>query len=429
MKILNQLYFDMYINKSWFAIIIAIVYLAGCSVNTEQHSEPEFSVLNDEDLLNERLQVSNTEVGVENSTTAQNKSAVQRSFSLNLIAEVQPPVVDGEQVQATMVSIIGNSSRAAVSYNVQGSEHIGAVDALQVTSGNANTIRIRSGVEFSNAKANAVHYGTDGLWVALSSEDPSLTGNAGFSAVQKFNVSGFKINNNSTNFGLPGFAANSVKEVEGRIYVTSGNDAGLTVLNSDLSEQIGYIDIPGARWVDVDMDENEDWIAVLGSQPDNGNASLYIINKNSLEVINEFPFNGADTPEAKSTVELRGELALIAAGKAGTIIMDIISGEIITTIPIPNAAENGLSENGVETNAVSADEEYIFISNGEAGVYVAEASMDLEDFNSGDELTVELIGHLMFDEYQSVNHVSYRNKTLFVASGLGGVKAVKLSRR
>lgn len=401
--------------------------MAGCSVNSDKHSDPDFNVLNDEDLLNERLIENDTEVNVESSATEQNKITAQRSFSLKLIAEVQPPVVNDEKVQATMVSIIGNSSRAAVSYNVQGSEHLGAVDALQVTSSNANSIRIRSGVEFSNAKANAVHFGTRGLWVALSSEDPELTENNGFSAVKMFNVSGFKLNDNSTNFGLPGFAATSVKEVDGRIYVSSGNNAGLTILNTDLSEEIGYIDIPGARWVDTN--ENSERIVVMASNPDNGKASLYVINKNSLEILEEFTFEGADTPEAKSTVDLRGDLALIAAGKSGTHIMDITSGDIIATIPIPDPEANGLNVDVVETNAVSADEEYIFISNGEAGVYVAEASMDLEDYTSGDELTVELIGHLKFDEFQSVNHVAYRNQTLFIASGLGGVKAVRLSRR
>lgn len=424
----------MYQNRLWPWIFAGLFFVAGCSVDSGNQSEPNFNVLNDEDKLNERLKENDSEIDVESSETGTNKIVAQRSFSLNLIAEVEPPVVNGDKVQATMVSIFGNSARAAVSYNVQGSDYLGAVDALQVTSGNGNSIRIRSGVEFSNAKANAVHFGTGGLWVALSSEDPALTENNGFSAVKKFSVSGFKINNNTTNAGLPGFAANSVKEVGGRIYITSGNNAGLTILNSDLSEQIAYIDIPGARWVDVHMgenedDENEEWIAVLSSTPENGTASLYVINKNTLEIINEFPFDGAGTPEAKSTVELHGELALIAAGKAGTIFMDIITGEIITTILIPDPASQGLNEDAVETNAVSADEEYIFISNGEAGVFVAEANIDLGNYNSGDELTVELIGHLKFDDFQSVNHVAFRNNSLFVASGMGGVKAVRLTRQ
>lgn len=38
-------------------------------------------------------------------------------------------------------------------------------------------------------------------------------------------------------------------------------------------------------------------------------------------------------------------------------------------------------------------------------------------------------GNLQFDDFQSANHVAYRNKTLFVAAWLGGVKAVNLSRK
>lgn len=417
----------MRLNRTGLGIIIGVIVFVGCSVNNDNHSDPGFNVLNNEEQLNERLKENDTEVTVETTATSQNKMKGRPSFSLNLIAEVESPIVDGEKVQATMVSIIGNSARAAVSYNIQGADYLGAVDAIQVTSGNKNSIRIRSGVEFSNAKANAVHFGTEGLWVALSSEDPALTDGEGFSAVKKFNVSGFKISENSSNRGLPGFAANSVIEAGGNLYVTSGNNAGLSILNSDLSEQMGYIDIPGARWVDTD--EVNGRIVVLGSTPENGTGTVYVIDSGSLEIQGQFSFNGADTPEAKSTVDLRGDLALIAAGKAGTLIMDITTGDIVATIPIPNAVQNDLHEADVETNAVSADEEYIFISNGEAGVYVAEANMDLEEYNSQDELTIDLIGHLKFDEFQSVNHVAYRNKTLFVASGLGGVKAVKLSRR
>lgn len=417
----------MRLKRTGLGIVIGFFGIAGCSVNSDSYSETGFNVLNNEEVLNERLKENDSEVAVEITGTSQNKLKGPPSFSLNMIAEVESPIVDGEQVQATMVNIFGNSARAAVSYNMQGSDYLGAIDAIQVTSGDEYSIRIRSGVEFSNAKANAVHFGSEGLWVALSSEDPALTGNAGFSAVKMFDVSGFKINENSSNHGLPGFTANSVKETAGNIYVTSGNNAGLSILSSDLSEQVGYIEIPGARWVDTD--EVNGRIIVLGSNPENGTGTLYVIDSGSLEIKDQFNFKGADTPEAKSTVDIRGDLALIAAGKAGTLIMNITSGEIVATIPIPNSTQNGLHEDVVETNAVSADEEYIFISNGEAGVYVAEANMDLEDYNNQDELTVELIGYLKFDDFQSVNHVAYRNKTLFIASGLGGVKAVKLSRR
>lgn len=409
-----------------FALIyFGILFFSGCSVDSGNSSDDEIQVFNDEDQLNQRVTDNDNPVTVSSISAEPQKIDAKKSFDLNMIAEVAPPVIDGVQVQATMVNIFGNSARAAVSYNVQGENYLGAVDAIQITSSHKNSIRIKSGIEFRNAKANAVHFGESGIWVAHSSEDPDLTGDEGFSAARMFDVSGFKINDHTVHTGLPGFAANSITETDGTVYVTSGNNAGLTVANSDLTEKRAYIEIPGARWVDTD----DSRIVVVAGNPETESGTVYVIDKSSFEIIDEHPFKGADTPEAKSTIEIKGDLALIAAGRYGTHLMDITTGEILVTIPLPDHEALSLAEGAVETNAASADEEFIFISNGEAGVYVAKANMDLNQFQSGQHLEVELIGHLSFDEYESVNHVSYRNNFLFVASGLGGVKVVSLSRK
>jgi len=109
-------------------------------------------------------------------------------------------------------------------------------------------------------------------------------------------------------------------------------------------------------------------------------------------------------------------------------LIDLNTGELIANIPIPDPSKLGLSPSVVESNAASADEEYIFIANGEAGVYVAVASKNLNEYVTGDPLTVELLGSLTFDELQSANHVSYRDQRLVVAAGLGGVKVVNLQK-
>ena len=59
---------------------------------------------------------------------------------------------------------------------------------------------------------------------------------------------------------------------------------------------------------------------------------------------------------------------------------------------------------------------------------MAKASINLGSYKSGDDLSVDLPGYLLFDEFQFAKHVAFRNKTLFVAAGFGGVKAVKLNR-
>lgn len=404
-------------------LLVSFIGMIGCGVNNDSLEDQGYSISNDEGLLGERLSETNVLISIESGDSAATKQKRDRSFSLNLVAEIDAPVVDGVQTQATMVSIFGNSSRASVSYNVQGAGYTGAVDAVQVTSSGNNAIRVRSGIEFTNAKANAVYVDNNNIWIAHSSEDPSLTGDDGFSAARKFGFRGFNINDNPDHSGLPGFAANSIHESSGIVYVTSGNNAGLTLLNNNLSQTIEYIEIPGARWVDTD----ENRIVVLANDPDSG-GTLYVIDKGDTSSRTVYEFDGADTPEAKNTVEIKGDLALVAAGRSGTHLIDLVTGELIATIPVPDAASLGLNPDAVESNAASADEEFIFISNGEAGVYVAEASSDLNDYVSGSEISVELLGYLKFDDFQSANHVAYRNNTLFVAAGLGGVKAVKLNR-
>ena len=405
--------------------VISLLLISGCSVHTEDFNDSGYSIQNDESTLQERLLETDQVINVVSTTTDQVSKSAPPSFDLTLIAEVDPPVVDGVTTQATMVDIFGNSARAAVSYNVQGNGYTGAVDAVQVTSSPSNSIRVRSGIEFTNAKANAVYMNDNELWLAQATDDPAITQNGSSSVARRFGVSGFTINDNPVHAGVQGFAANSIHESDGRIYVTSGSNAGLTIFNQSLTEQVDFVPIPHARWVDTD----DTRIVVLSGDPNTGSGTLHVLDKSDRSVLHQYSFSGADTPEAKNTVEIKGDLAVVAAGKSGTHFIDLTNGDILATIPVPDANSLDLDPDAVESNAASADEEFIFISNGEAGVYVAEASTNLNRYSSGDPLSVDLLGYLQFDDFQSANHVAFRNKTLFVAAGLGGVKAVMLSRK
>ncbi|WP_340106011.1 YncE family protein [Rhodohalobacter sp. 8-1] len=403
--------------------LIILLLFAGCSVNNDGFDDTGYSIENNESQLQVRLTETDQEITIQSTSEQAAKRVGPPSFTLNLIAEIDAPVVNGVITQATMVDIFGNSARAAVSYNVQGSDYIGAIDAIQVTSSPRNAIRVRSGIQFTNAKSNALYMDGNQLWIAQATNDPSITLDGTNSVARKFGVSGFSINDNPVHVSVQGFAANSIHKSDGSIYITSGSNAGLTILNQDLTEQIDFVPIPHARWVDTD----DSRIVVLSGNPNTGSGTLHVLDKSDRSVLHEYPFSGADTPEAKNTVEIKGDLAVVAAGQSGTHLIDLNNGELLATIPVPDADALELNPNAVESNAASADEEIIFISNGEAGVYVAEASRDLNLYSTGDQLSVELLGYLKFDDFQSANHVAYRNKTLFVAAGLGGVKAVKLS--
>jgi hypothetical protein len=84
----------------------------------------------------------------------------------------------------------------------------------------------------------------------------------------------------------------------------------------------------------------------------------------------------------------------------------------------------------VVTNAASVDADLLFISNGEAGVYVAQGSSAFSATSAETAQTITMLGKLRFANLQSVNHVAYSSQDgyLIIAAGLGGLKMVKVNR-
>jgi hypothetical protein len=86
----------------------------------------------------------------------------------------------------------------------------------------------------------------------------------------------------------------------------------------------------------------------------------------------------------------------------------------------------------VVTNAVAIDQDLMFISNGEAGVYLAQGSQAFSTSGTGAQ-TITMRGKLRFGNLQSVNHVAYsaggpgNPGMLIIAAGLGGLKIVQVN--
>src|SRR2546422_1967903 len=84
------------------------------------------------------------------------------------------------------------------------------------------------------------------------------------------------------------------------------------------------------------------------------------------------------------------------------------------------------------SNAVAIDQDLMFISNGEAGVYLAQGSQAFSTSGTGAQ-TITMRGKLRFGNLQSVNHVAYsaggpgNPGILIVAAGLGGLKIVQVN--
>jgi hypothetical protein len=149
----------------------------------------------------------------------------------------------------------------------------------------------------------------------------------------------------------------------------------------------------------------------------------------SLNLLATFPFPGADVAGAKTTVEVHGGKAFVAAGPEGVQVVCLDDGQIVGSIPPPDPDDLGLDPSVVVTNAVTVEEELIFVSNGEAGVYAAAADASFDATPCTDTQPITVLGKLRFEDLQSANHVEFSASRLWVAAGLGGVKVVQVQVR
>ncbi|MBI2059197.1 MAG: hypothetical protein HYT87_05435 [Nitrospirae bacterium] len=391
-------------------LIVSFGLAPGCQDSgSDEKSEGRVSITNDESSLGDQVQLTDTTVPVEG---VADPSAIRRAPSspqpidLKLVAEVHPPTVGGQAVQATSVAISGHL--AFVSYNVKGDVYAGALNVFDVTK--PEEPKLISQAVFQNADINAVAYESGEVFLAEATGDAGFTSSA---VLERMSASQGKLGlENNLRVALSSFAGTAVAVQGGRVYATSGDGGGLFIFDSKSISLLSSAVLSDARWLDVAGDQ----VAVVQGT----NGRLAVLDRSSAGLISSFPFEGADIPQSKSTVVVKGGKAFVAAGSKGAQVIALKSGSILSRVAVPTVS--GLDASVVVTNAVSVHGDLVFISNGEAGVYVARATGNLEKDNADAPFDLPLLGRLQFAKQESVNHVSYRGNVLFVASGLGGLR-------
>ena len=389
-------------------------------VEPGNQSNDRITITNDEAQLDGRVRYVDADVPIVSAAAPEAMAASGRAasplraFSLRLRAEVSPPTVDGQVVQATAIAMRGD--RATVSYNMRGAQYLGAIDVFNIS--NKSRPKLRSEALFNDTDINSVAIDGGNVYIAAATGDPAYAYPAVLEVI-KLRTGKLVLEGNQRT-PLTSFAATSVVIPTSTIYVTSGNTGALTALDQGTLALTGSIDLHDARWVDVAGGK----VVVLQGTP--GQISVY--DEQTLQLLGQYAFTGADIPESKSTVEVVGGKAFIAAGTGGVQILSVNTGAVVGTVPLPDAAALGLDPSVVVTNAVAVDDDLLFISNGEAGVYVAQASQPFDQTGSEQQQQITLLGRLQFADLQSVNHVAFKNNYLIIASGLGGLKTVEILR-
>ncbi|MDP1677322.1 MAG: hypothetical protein Q8L88_10705 [Bacteroidota bacterium] len=377
---------------------------------TPDQTDGRITIVNDEDKLNDRVTIFSDTIQVKDSTLAKRTSP--NAVKLVLEAEIAPPSINGQKLQATSVSLDGDF--AYISYNIQGNTYAGAIDIVQVKGGKKATIR--SQALFNDTKVSAVYYDktTTNVYLAEANGNAALASPA---VVEKVGTSGNKLSlSSTTKTVLSSYVTTSVLAKNNKVYATTGNTGGLYTLTKDSLKELSNYPISDARWVDVDAN----YIAVV-----QGGGKLSVFNATTGTFINTYNFTGTSIPESKSTVQIIGGKALIAAGDGGMVLMNLATGKVVGSIP--RTIVTGLDPSVTVTNAAAASGEYVYLSNGEAGVYQAKSGQDLTSSTGDTNISLTIQGKLMFQSLQSVNHVAFDGETLVIASGLGGVKIVKVN--
>jgi len=350
---------------------------------------------------------------------SRSSAASQAGSNLSLKAEVAPPFIGGQTLQATSVSIVGNL--AVVSYNMVGNPYLGAVDVIDIS--NKNQPVLRSEALFQNSDVSAVTMSGTDVYLAEATGDTGFVAPATFEVVKL--VGNQLVLTGNTRTGLSSFAATSVAAGSTRVYATSGDAGSLFMLNPVTFAVTSSIALADARWVVVGAGK----VAVVQGTP----GRLAVFDESNMSSVGTFPFAGATVAQSKSQAELVGGKAFIAAGDSGVQVISASTGLKVGAVPRPNPDSLGLSSAVVVSNAVAIDQDLMFISNGEAGVYLAQGSQAFSSTGSETQQTITMRGKLRFGNLQSVNHVAYsaggpgNPGLLIIAAGLGGLKIVQVN--
>ena len=387
-------------------------------------SNDRISITNDEMQLNGRVRYLDAAVPIIPAAApamaaSGRATSPPRAFSLRLRAEVLPPAIDGQVLQATAIAMRGD--RATVSYNMRGAQYLGGIDVFNIS--DKSRPKLRSEALFNDTDVNSVAIDGGNAYVATATGDPAYAYPAVLEVIPM--RTGKLVLDGNQRTPLTSFAATSVAIPAATIYATSGNTGALTAIDQGTMTITGSIDLFDARWVDV---ADGKVVVVQGGTPGTPGtqAQISVYDEQTLQLLGQYGFIGADIPESKSTVEVVGGKAFIAAGTGGVQILSVKTGAVVGSVPLPDAAALGLDPSVVVTNAVAVDDDLLFISNGEAGVYVAQGSQPFDQTGSEQQQQITLLGRLQFDNLQSVNHVAFKNNYLIIASGLGGLKTVEV---
>ena len=334
-------------------------------------------------------------------------------YNITEISRIRPPTVNGHPVQANDIVISGNT--AYVAYNTAGPVFDGAVQIIRI---NGRKLRFEREIAFASMDVITLNLQGDKLYFGGMADPDVFDGRRSFiGVIDLYNPKARNIADSLV--WLNSFAATGIAVYSDEFFVSVGAaDGGVEILGQDM---VPLAASPAIEADDIrDIEEYSGGVIALAGTTDSvaENGRILII-KNGV-VTREITIEDFDSPEAKATLEVNGGYAYLGLSAKGFQVCDLSNENVLLTFPNPDADPLHV------TNSVSFEDDLIFSANGEYGFRVlryvpADASAVIVGYYGFQGLTDG------YGQNYSANHVEYRNKYLFVASGAGGLSAYQLS--
>ncbi len=388
-----------------FAIFLLIIFVfTACEQNdspVDENDDKTFILNNVAASHASRIHKKNEKLVINQISNSKFLPQQTVEYDLTLIAEVSPPEFENQQLRATHIEIIDNF--VFVSYNKEGDDYLGGVEVFDVS--NPDDPQIVSQIIFPNTDISSLCYSNNKLFLA-GAEDIDVNSDLETPAIIKeIELQNNILTENIFNIDVVSYVATGVSVNSDKIFATSGDNGGLSVLDINSFAPLAEIDINNARYVI----EAENIIYVLKAMP----AKLLTFDSNSGNTISELEIGGANLPDSKSTLEIKGNYAYMAVGEAGMKIVNLSTMQVVAALEKPETPF-GYPDSEFVTNAVTENNNKLFIANGTAGVYVANYENE----------AINLLGSITVSG--SANYVKSSGNFLFVATGAGGLQIITL---
>ncbi|APD07885.1 hypothetical protein UJ101_02385 [Flavobacteriaceae bacterium UJ101] len=332
------------------------------------------------------------------------------------VAKINSPILETETLSATHIAI--KNTRAYVSYHKQGTKHLGMLEVVDIS--NPNQPQLLTQIDFLEADINAVHADDNNqtVWLAASHKKHGatvykidITATISTESIDRINLSNLMDNGISA-------SANGISTTQNHVIISAGKTFGGTfILDKTTLDGIYYDSYSNGKYVAVNNSTDEAYYAALTT---GDIASVKIGQLSDLSTPNEFQIgnitheNVKETYKGKNTLyfaNYNSDLIYVSTGKNGVKVYDIFTNQLV------NESKGTMLVAG-NSNAVTMDDDYIYIANGADGISIT-------DFpNSGDRID-PLFNWDMQEQPASANYITSEGDWIFVAKGQGGFNILR----